>query len=112
MFSPRTRDEFHREILNFGASRADRRARLDTDIGIVSRSGVFAEMVTIDLSRHGVGVDGLLQFQPGEAVTVCFGDRIETAGTVRWHEAFFCGIQFDEPLSEVQVEKIVHHARP
>lgn len=83
--------------MNFSVRRDDRH-RIAADIRVTTTAGAAIALTLIDLSRSGIGTDGLVQFDAGTALHVLFPDGTILAGRSMWREDFSAGILFDEPL--------------
>jgi hypothetical protein len=57
-------------------------------------------VVIRDISRESAKFDSAFGLKPGDSVTVEPLSRRRLPGTVVWSVAAFCGIEFDEQLSE------------
>ncbi|MCE7795096.1 hypothetical protein LWE61_00840 [Sphingobium sufflavum] len=87
------------------AIRAD--VRLSGMAGEAHGGEMLAEGVMIDLSRHGMGTDGLIHFPPESAVHVTFPDGTTRTGTAMWHDSFWSGIRFDAPLTSGELARLI-----
>ena len=79
--------------------RRDIRQPLHADIRLTDSADNYAELTIIDISRSGVGIDGLLHFKPETAVRVDFPNGFSRVGKTRWRDTFTSGVAFDEPMT-------------
>ncbi|MFT3966115.1 MAG: PilZ domain-containing protein [Sphingobium sp.] len=90
--------------LNDSARREDRHA-LRADIRVTGPDA-HAEAVMVDISRHGLGTDGLMHFAPDSAVRVDFPDGSSRLGQAMWRDGFWSGIRFDTPIDPAELEAL------
>ncbi len=86
-------------------SRRAYRHTVAADIRVVDACGTQTDLVAIDLSRTGVGTDGLVQIEAGQPVTVEFPDGTTKAGTAVWRDDFFGGLLFERELTEEEFHR-------
>lgn len=55
--------------------------------------------VTSNLSRGGLAAIGDNQLEPGDQLSVRFGDQLQVAATVVWHVGRRFGVKFDRELN-------------
>jgi hypothetical protein len=60
----------------------------------------YAEMTVIDLSRSGVGIDGLIHFPPETLVRIDFPNGKVRTGRTKWRDTFTSGVAFDVPMTD------------
>ena len=82
--------------------RVEREARfpISADIRLVNEAEDYAELALIDLSRSGLGIDGLLHFPPETRVRIDFPSGQVRTGITRWRDTFTSGVAFDVPMTD------------
>ncbi len=78
----------------------DERFPLKADVRLTNDQQDFAEMTAIDISRSGLGIDGLIHFAPETTVRVDFPNGEVRTGRTRWRDTFTSGIAFDAPMTD------------
>ncbi len=78
----------------------DERFPLKADVRLTNARQDFAEMTAIDISRSGLGIDGLIHFPPETPVRVDFPNGQARTGRTRWRDTFTSGIAFDAPMTD------------
>ena len=90
----------------FDTRRSNRHA-VTADIRVVDEHGVQAELVTTNISRTGIGTDGLMQIAAGQSATVQLPDGTVITGVAVWQDDFFGGLLFEEELTEEEYERVL-----
>ena len=78
----------------------EERFPIRADIRLVNDAQDYAELTAIDLSRSGIGIDGLIHFPVDTRVRVDFPNGQVRTGVTRWRDTFTSGVSFDVPMSD------------
>lgn len=78
----------------------EERFPISGDIRLTNDQQDYAELSVIDLSRSGIGIDGLTHFSPETCVRVDFPNGKARTGRTRWRDTFTSGIAFDVPMTD------------
>lgn len=78
----------------------EERFPINADVRLVNDDQDYAELAVIDLSRSGLGIDGLLHFPPETRVRIDFPNGQVRTGVTRWRDTFTSGVSFDVPMTD------------
>ena len=78
----------------------EERFPISADIRLVNDAQDHAELITIDLSRSGLGIDGLIHFPADTRVRIDFPNGQVRTGVTRWRDMFTSGVSFDVPMTD------------
>jgi hypothetical protein len=95
-----------RDAMPFDTRRSNRHV-VTADIRVVDEHGAQAELVTTNISRTGIGTDGLMQIAAGQSATVQLPDGTVITGVAVWQDDFFGGLLFEEELTEEEYERVL-----
>jgi hypothetical protein len=87
-------------------SREDERYCVKADIRMRVNGDVPVLLSMCDLSRGGIGTDGLVQPPIGTHVDIEFPNGFCVAGRAVWRDGFTSGIRFDQELKPEQLESL------
>jgi hypothetical protein len=73
------------------------------DVRLTNGGQDFAERVVIDISRAGVGIDGLTHLPPMTRVRIDFPNGRSLTGRMRRRDIFTSGVAFDVPLTDSEL---------
>lgn len=76
------------------------------DVRVIKDEQDYAELVLLDISRSGVGIDGLIHFPADTPVRVDFPSGETRAGRTRWRDTFTSGIAFDVPMTDDELNAL------
>jgi hypothetical protein len=92
--------------MSYNSRRSDRLA-ITADIRVTADQGTKTDLVAIDLSRTGLGTDGLVQIEAGTSVAVELPDGTVKKATTVWKENFSGGLRFDQEMTEQELQRTV-----
>ncbi|HEY1125643.1 MAG TPA: PilZ domain-containing protein [Sphingobium sp.] len=78
----------------------EERFPINADVRLVDDAQNHAELTVIDLSRSGIGIDGLIHFPAETRVRVDFPNGQVRTGVTRWRDTFTSGVSFDVPMTD------------
>jgi hypothetical protein len=78
----------------------EERFPINGDIRLTNDQRDHAEMIVIDISRSGVGIDGLMHFPEETPVRVDFPNGKMRTGRTKWRDTFTSGVAFDTPMTD------------
>lgn len=78
----------------------EERFPVSADVRVVNDAQDYAELAVIDLSRAGVGIDGLIHFPSDTRVRIEFPNGHVRTGVTRWRDTFTSGVAFDVPMTD------------
>jgi len=84
----------------------DTRFPVTGDVRVIKDEQDYAELVVIDISRSGIGIDGLIHFTPDTPVRVEFPGGETRTGRTRWRDTFTSGIAFDVPMMADELNQL------
>jgi hypothetical protein len=85
-----------------GGGRRDKKREAAPLIAFLTTRSQTYNTVLIDVSASGARVrsDDLPEVGSELVMSV---EKVKTFGTVRWHSSTDCGVEFDQPLSQMEV---------
>lgn len=81
----------------------EERFPISGDIRLIDDQQSYAEMTIIDLSRSGLGIDGLMHFPPETHVRIDFPNGTVRTGSTKWRDTFTSGVAFDVPMTNSEL---------
>lgn len=78
----------------------EERFPINADVRLVNDAQDYAELTVIDLSRSGIGIDGLIHFPAETRVRIDFPNGHVRTGVTRWRDTFTSGVSFDAPMTD------------
>lgn len=86
--------------------RDDERHPVKADIHVAVNGGPPVLLSVCDVSRGGIGTDGLTQPPLGARLDIEFPDGRRTTGCAVWRDGFTSGIRFERMLSFAELEAL------
>ncbi|EZP54337.1 MULTISPECIES: hypothetical protein [Sphingomonas] len=88
----------------FNSRKSDRHV-IAADIRVTDERGNRTDLVAVDMSRTGLGTDGLIQLKAGQSVTIELPDGTVKHGSTVWREDFSGGLLFDQEMTEQELHR-------